>query len=308
MTERVLIGADVSDRIRFGNPTWPVTRLTLNVVLEGPRSGPLPEPPWLPRRERPVYGYRRGAYTDGVEYKGAEAPVRQDLREAHRFILDHVRSPGTWWTGAERAAIAAEARSATRCALCRERRNHLSSDAVQGRHDGPHALPENVVDTVHRIRTDPARLSRSWFDRVIAGGLEVTRYVELVSVTSLMAGLDYFARALGVELLALPPPRPSEPSRHRPAAAKAGGAWVPMIDTADVAGPEADLYGGSEFVPNIVRALSLVPDEVRVLRRSNDAHYVPLAQIPDPTYHRALARPQMELIAARVSALNQCFY
>src|SRR2546426_11368334 len=69
-------------------------------------DGPLPGK-WLPSRERPVYGcpwLPGGAYTDGVEYKGARAPVREDLREAHRFILDHVRSPGTWWTGAERAA------------------------------------------------------------------------------------------------------------------------------------------------------------------------------------------------------------
>jgi len=246
--------------------------------------------------------------TSAVEYEGAQVPVRKDLREAHRFILDHVRSPGTWWTGTERAAIAAEARGAARCALCRERRKSLSPGAVQGRHDGSHTLPEKVVDAVHRIRNDPARLSRSWFDDVIAGGLEVTRYVELVSVTSVMAGLDYFARALGVESLPLPPPLPGEPSRRRPAGAKEGGAWVPIIDPADAAGPEADLYGGGDFVPNIVRALSLVPDEVRVLRRSTDAHYVPVAQIPDPTYHRALARPQMELVAARVSALNQCFY
>src|SRR2546422_7548921 len=72
-------------------------------------------PSWLPRGERPVYGcpwHPRGGHTDGVEYEGAQAPVREDLREAHRFILDHVRSPGTWWTGAERAAMAAEARAA----------------------------------------------------------------------------------------------------------------------------------------------------------------------------------------------------
>ena len=135
---------------------------------------------------------------------------------------------------------------------------------------------------VHRIRSDPARLSRSWFDGVIAAGLEVTRYVELVSVTSLMAGLGYFARALGVEPLPLPVALPGEPSRHRPAGAKECGAWVLMIDPADAAGPEADLYGNGDFVPNIVRALSLVPDEVRVLRRSTDAHYVQVAQIPDP--------------------------
>jgi hypothetical protein len=249
-----------------------------------------------------------GARTDRVDYEGAQTPVREDLRDAHRFIRDHVCSPGTWWTGAERVAIAAEARGAARCALCRERRKSLSPGAVRGPHDGPHTLPEHVVDAVHRIRSDPARLSRSWFDGVIAGGLEVTRYVELVSVTSVMAGLDYFARALGVEPLPLPASRPGEPSRHRPAGAKEGEAWVPMIDSADAAGPEADLYGGGDFVPNIVRALSLVPDEVRVLRRSTDAHYVPVAKIPDPTFRRALARPQMELIAARVSALNQCFY
>jgi len=250
----------------------------------------------------------REELTSAVDYEGAQVPVREDLRDAHRFLLDHIRSPGTWWTGGERVAIAAEARGAARCALCRERRKSLSPGAVQGRHDGPHTLPENVVDAVHRIRSDPARLSRSWFDAVIAGGLEVTRYVELVSVTSVMAGLDYFARALGVAPLPLPTPLAGEPSRHRPAGAKDGGAWVPIIDPPDASGPEADLYGGGGFVPNIVRAMSLVPDEVRVLRRSTDAHYVPVAQIPDPTYHRALARPQMELVAARVSALNQCFY
>jgi hypothetical protein len=249
-----------------------------------------------------------GARTDRIDYEGAQTPVRDDLRDAHRFILDHVRSPGTWWTGAERVAMAAEARGAARCALCQERRKSLSPGAVRGPHDGPHTLPENVVDAVHRIRSDPARLSRSWFDGVIAGGLEVTRYVELVSVTSVMAGLDSFAHALGVEPLPLPASRSGEPSRHRPAGAKEGEAWVPMIDPADAAGPEADLYGGGDFVPNIVRALSLVPDEVRVLRRSTDAHYVPVAKIPDPTFQRALARPQMELVAARVSALNQCFY
>jgi len=234
-------------------------------------------------------------------------PVRKDLVAAHRFLLDHMRTPGTWWTGEERVAIATEARGAARCALCRARKASLSPSAATGRHDGPHVLPENVVDAVHRIRTDPARLSRSWFDGVIAGGLDVARYVELVGVSTLLAGLDYFARAFGVPPFPLPAPRPGEPSRHRPAGAKAGGAWVPMIAPEDATGPEADLYGGG-FVPNIMRALSLVPDEVRALRRSSGAHYVPVEQIPDPTVRRALARPQMEFVAARVSALNECFY
>jgi hypothetical protein len=54
--------------------------------------------------------------------------------------------------------------------------------------------------------------------------------------------------------------------------------------------------------------MSLVPDEVRALCRSSDAHYVPVAQIGDVTVRRALERAQMELVAARVSSLNECFY
>ena len=233
---------------------------------------------------------------------------REELRAGHRFILDHIGAPGTWWTGAERVAIADESRRAARCALCGDRKASVSPGAVSGRHDGSHDLPDDVTDVIHRIRTDPARLSRSWFDGVMAGGLDAGRYVELVGVTTLSAGLDYFARALGIDPLPFPAPLPGEPSRHRPAGAKPGTAWVPMIAIEDATGPEADVYGGADFVPNIVRALSLVPDEVRALRRATESHYLPVAQIGDPTVRRALDRPQMELVAARVSALNECFY
>jgi hypothetical protein len=248
-----------------------------------------------------------GSAVAGLDYEGSPAPVRDDLRDAHRFLLDHIRAPGTWWTGTERVAIAAESRAAARCALCDARKESLSPGALAGRHDGPGTLGERVIDAIHRIRTDPARLSKHWFDHVTAA-LNVERYVELVGVTTLTAGLDYFARALGVDPLPLPSPLPGEPSRYRPAGTKSGTAWVPMIAPEDATGPEADLYGDAEIVPNIVRALSLVPPEVRALRRSSDAHYVPVAKIGDPTVRRALERPQIELVAARVSALNECFY
>jgi hypothetical protein len=242
------------------------------------------------------------------DYGGAPVPVREDLKEAHRFLLDHVRAPGTWWTGRERVSIAAASRDAPSCGLCQARKESLSPGAIAGRHGSGGALPEDVVDAVHRIRTDPARLSKPWFDDVIAGGLAEGPYVEMVGVTALVAGLDYFARALGIPPFPLPPPLPGEPSRYRPAAAKPEGAWVPMIAPEDASGPEADLYGEATIVPNIMRALSLVPSEVRALRRAAETHYVPVAQISDPTVRRALDRPQMELVASRVSALNECFY
>jgi len=251
---------------------------------------------------------RQPANVSPLDYAAAGIPVREDLKEAHRGMLEHFRSPGTWWNGEQRLAIAGETRRAVDCALCRARKAAVSPYAVRGEHDDTGRLPASVVDVIHRVRTDPARLSKSWFDGVIAGGLGVPEYVELIAIVTMLTGIDYFARALGVPPAALPPPLAGEPSRRLPAMARGGEAWVPMIAVEDAGGPEADVYGGAPFVPNIVRALSLVPDEVRVLRKSSSAHYLPVDQIGDPTVRRALDRMQMELVAARVSALNQCFY
>lgn len=242
------------------------------------------------------------------DYSAAGLPVRADLREGHRHIWEHLRAPGTWWTGRQRVAVAAESRNAAGCALCRERKAALSPNAVRGRHDALGELPDHLVDAIHRIRTDPARLSKAWFDGVIASGIEAAQYVELVGVVTLLAGVDYCARALGVAPFPLPGLLAGEPSRQRPPTAKPGTAWVPMIAPEDASGEEADLYGNAPYVPNIIRALSLVPDEARALQRSSDVHYVPVAQIGDPTVRRSLDRMQMELVAARVSALNECFY
>lgn len=242
------------------------------------------------------------------DYSAASVDVRSDLRDCHRFLLRHVVSPGTWWTGEERHAIAEASRQATACGLCRERKAALSPTAVRGRHDGGGRLPEGVVDVIHRIRTDPARLSREWFEGIVPAVLPDTHYVELVGVVTMMAGMDNFARAIGVAPFTLPDAQPGEPSRHRPAGAKSGEAWVPMIAPEDAVGPQDDVYPREGFVPNIVRALSLVPDQVRALRVSSDAHYIPVPQIPDPSVRRSIDRMQMELVAARVSALNECFY
>jgi hypothetical protein len=59
----------------------------------------------------------------------------------------------------------------------------------------------------------------------------------------------------------------------------------------------------------VIRAMSLVPDEVRTLADLSAAHYLPNHRVRDPAAQQgSLSRPQIELIAGRVSALNQCFY
>ena len=251
------------------------------------------------------------------DYSGTNAPIRQDLRDAHETTWEHVAAPGTWWTGAERVAIAAETRRALACVLCTERKAALSPAAVTGSHgpaQGPAqdrgstraSLPDNVVEVIHRVRTDSGRLTRAWFDGIMATGLEVAPYVEVVSVTTLVTGLDYFCAALGIAPFLLPEPQPGEPTRQLPAATTTGEAWVPMLQRESDEGRA--LFGGTGMVPNIARSVSVVPAAVRAMLGLISTHYFGPAQLLDLSARRALDRPQIELVAARVSALNECFY
>ena len=70
-----------------------------------------------------------------------------------------------------------------------------------------------------------------------------------------------------------------------------------------------ELFEGRPLVPNVLRALSLVPDAVRQLKELSTAHYLPIDDVVDPRARGpVLSRAQMELVAGRVSALNECFY
>jgi hypothetical protein len=230
-------------------------------------------------------------------YASAALPVREDIAAAHARLRRRAAEPGTWWSGRERLAIWEESRRAA-----------LSPAALSGTHEHAGVLPEPVVEVVHRVRSDPGRLSRRWLDALLARGLSDAGYVEAVGVAARGIGMDVFARAVGVEPAPLPQPLPGEPSRQRPAGARDEGAWLPMIAQADATGPEADLYPPDAYFPNVGRALSLVPDEVRATRELLAAHYLDFHQVIDIRNQRSLPRSQVELLATRVSALHECFY
>ena len=56
--------------------------------------------------------------------------------------------------------------------------------------------------------------------------------------------------------------------------------------------------------------MSLVRDEVRSLGELSEAHFLPHTKVRQVGVDagRALTRSQLELIAGRVYALNQCYY
>ena len=240
----------------------------------------------------------------------APYPVRSDLDQATRKAWDFLGKPGNWWTGAERVALAAEVRAARDCRLCADRLDALGPKSVQGEHDVASTLAGVAIEAAHRLTTDAARLSEKSLRELNAEGLTDEAYVEIVSVVSTVMGIDSFCDALEIPLLPLPDAQAGEPSRYRPPAAVEDGAWVPMIPGDAASGSEADLYAHipfpPRFVPNVIRALSLVPDAVRNLSDLLSAFY--LRDVGDLQAGNSLDRRQIELVAARVSALNECFY
>ena len=70
-----------------------------------------------------------------ISYQDLPWPVRDDVAAAQVRTWERLGQPGTWLTGAERLAVAAEARNAQDCKLCAARKEALSPEAVQGEHD-----------------------------------------------------------------------------------------------------------------------------------------------------------------------------
>ena len=80
-------------------------------------------------------------------------PIRADLGAALDRGWAQLGEAGAWLTGAQRVAIAQEARAAWHCAICRERKDALSPYAIQGGHDAVTDLPEPWVDAGFNRRT-----------------------------------------------------------------------------------------------------------------------------------------------------------
>lgn len=230
-------------------------------------------------------------------YESANLPIRDDLHDAHDQVWRELARPGTWWTGAERVAIAATARKA-----------RVDAGLAEGDPTvGPVALPDAGVELAAALGAAPGAMRKEWFDDRVPSRIEEGPYVEAVAVIALSTCVDTFCRGVGLPLHAYAEPVAGEPSRETPAGlAKGQAAWVSMISEGT---PDGDaLYGGPTV--NVVRALSCVPDEVRAWMRLAGTQYVHVSSIEDmgAPGDRAIDRTQIELVAGRVSAVNECFY
>jgi alkylhydroperoxidase family enzyme len=241
--------------------------------------------------------------------------MRPELTHAQIQVWSRLADPGTWWTASQRIAIAAESRNATHCKLCKDRAVALSPFATTGTHTtASTTLPEPAVEAIHRIRTDSGRIGEAWFLGLQAAGLPEEAYVELVSIVAVVTAIDTFRRAAGLPIETLPTPGSGTPSGRRPAGAKPGLGWVATLAPEDREAHDPDLYGddpGPRQRPgaNIQRALSLVPGSMIHWWDLMEAMYQSSQQMRDfSREYRAISHAQIELLAARVAAINRCEY
>ena len=198
-----------------------------------------------------------------------------------------IAAAGCAWTGAQRVALATQAREARR-----QRRN--PPWLRDGLPDAGDLLPAAAVEVARTIAADAHKIDRAWAEPKISE-LGDAAYVEIAALVATTCAIDTFAEALGVPCEPLPEPQAGEPDGVKNEQTVDAGAYVPLQDP----------WQG----PNVGRALSLVPAQnamffgIVMTMYGGPQSFFEMVWEDGP-----LSRPQVELLAARVSSVNECFY
>ena len=271
-----------------------------------------------------------------------DLPVSENLRKAHFESWVKIAEAGTSLTGIQRTDLIRCAREATECELCHQRSNATSPNSISGEHfNTTRSLSREIVDLVHRLRMDPGRLTRSVFEGKLKF-LTKSMWVEIVAVVATSIIIDTTHSALGLGLPRPPLAKKGEPQGGTNNNVCDAGAWVPILanQTSENAGsnltessekpggisrtqekngvktirtglgPKAASSAQSSTnadrslprIPNIIRALGLVPDAMALFSQTFGPHYN-VTQLP-----LTITQHQAEFIAARVAALNESYY
>ncbi len=218
--------------------------------------------------------------------------VDEQILAAFEQAWDGLGGPGTWWTGAQRMAIAEASRTAMADG---PRPIGLAIPALGdlSREDGP-GISDLTLEVVRRVTSESGRITAAWAAEAI-DLMGPGRYVELVAVVVLTVPIDIFCSLLGRSRQPFPDVIAGGPVGGVPEGVAAGEAYVPWL---------VDGWQG----PNVARALSYVPADNARRMAIVSSMYDGSEFFEMVWSHRSLSRPQIEFVAARTSALNECFY
>lgn len=205
------------------------------------------------------------------EVAGVPNRVCEGIGRAVRQIA----ATGTWWTGEQRVAIAAIARSA------------------QAGEAGPsHGVVSEVVSrAAETVAVDAHSVTAQSVDDFEGAGFRPEAFVEIVGVVARITAVDTTVRGIGAAPVSFPEPVVGGPTMHVEAGAKRRSAYVPMV-------------GGA----GATNALSAVSAEDWAQEDLHGALYLTYAEMGDLSIVKGLPRWQLELIAARTSLINECFF
>lgn len=200
------------------------------------------------------------------------------LPEPIESAIDNERkrtgAPGTWWTAAERVAIARQARRAK------------SGDTA-----GEEPLSIVANEAAAMIAANAHHIDQRWIRNCHDRGLEPLPMVELLAVVAKIVAIDTCLRGVGREPVDLPPPAAGEPSRETVEGADINRGWLPT--TGPASAPVC---------------LSAVAAEHQAWEELHSAFYLSIEEMRDLDIDKGLHRSQIELLAARTSYYNDCFY
>lgn len=198
----------------------------------------------------------------------SDLPIPESMVQGIHRAITQIAAGGTMLAGAQRVEVA----NATRDAWAGQTMAGGESTATS---------------TASKMATHAHDLSGS----DVAAFDDPATYVEILGIVARTAAIDTTTRGIGVSDVALPAGDNEAPSGGIDPAARQRSALVPTVGAA---GP--------------VSALSLLPSEAAAQEDLAGSLYLSYAEMGQVAIHKGLPRWQLELVAARTSLINHCFY
>ncbi|MEL6983080.1 MAG: hypothetical protein AAFO29_11705 [Actinomycetota bacterium] len=219
------------------------------------------------------------------EMPAAEADL---LGRAARTMV----TAGPTLSGTQRRKLAVQARTAA-AATSADTSTGTRAGDDRGQPDPPPRPSSNepLDELTHRLTVAPASIRQAFVRELEGHGVPAATYVEVLGLVARLTAIDTFAIGLGVPPVDLPPPADDQPTGEVATEATIDGGWVPTV--------------GPASPPS---ALSLTPSEHRAMLDLHRVFYLSIPEMGDLDADRGLHRTQMELVAARASLLNECFF
>lgn len=214
--------------------------------------------------------------------------VSNEIIESFQIVWDNLGKPGSWWSGPQRIQIAEEIRDSDPPSIA-ERIvdfSNYSNEATDG-------ITPFVRAVARKVAYESSSIDKDIFDQIVAV-ISEDQYAEIAAIASQLVPIYHLADTLGYDREQLPNVVSGDPSGERPDDLIEGVGFLPTFPT--------------NGVPHVAVSLSLAQADnarrmllVRAMYSGKDFGEMIWT-------HRNLSRPQIELVAARTSAINECFY